>query len=95
MKWNKTAVLAVVAIIFVSYVYSSIREMQLSREVAEEKRKGCSEQSNYDCELISKFHDECFEASYRAEYRIRKFHSGEYNNCVDQKIAQHLSTVSD
>lgn len=95
VKWDKAAVLAVVAIFSVSYVYSSIRKTQLSNDVEEEKRKVCFKQGRYDCGLISRYHNECFNSSYRAEYRIRDFHFDEYNNCIDSKIIHHPGTVKE
>jgi hypothetical protein len=82
--------LAMIVILSVSYVYTSVRRIQLSNEVEKAKRKVCSEQGDYDCELISKYHDECFSLSYRAEFRTRSFHPGEYNDCIDGKLGQTL-----
>jgi len=89
MKWSKTAVLIIVSIFSISYIYSSIKYIQLSNEIEEKKLKVCVKQKIYDCELISKYHEDCFKSSYRSEYRIRDFHTDEYHSCIDRKIKLH------
>ena len=89
MKWNRTAALAVIAILASSYAYSSIKGMELSNQVEEEEQAACMVQGRKDCALISKYHDDCFTASYRAERRIKTFHADEYNICMNSKITQH------
>jgi len=93
MKWNKSILLAVIAIFSISYVYSSIKYKQLSNEVKEERLRICSEQKSYDCELITRYHDECFSSSYRSQYKTRKFYPGEYDKCIKNKIEQHLNSL--
>ncbi len=89
MKWDKTAVLAVIAIFSISYLYSSIRQWQLSNKVEAEKLRACEARGGNDCGLIPKYHDDCFESSYRAEFRIRTFRYDEYNRCIATRIKQH------
>jgi len=91
MKWNKSAALAVIAILASSYAYSGIKGMELSTQVEEEEQTACKQQGRRDCALISKYHDDCFTASYRAERRIKTFHADEYNICMNSKITQHRS----
>ncbi len=90
VKWSRSAVLAVIAIFAVSYGYSTIERIQLSNEVQEEERASCAKEGSFDCDLVAKYHDECFGQSYRAEYRIRSFHADEYRVCIEDKIAKHL-----
>jgi hypothetical protein len=89
MTWSRTAVLAVIAIFTVSYVYSSIKRTQLSNTVKEAEGEACAKKGNYNCNLIATYHNECFEQSYRAEYRIRSFHASEYHACIENKINHH------
>ena len=91
MRWSKAAVLAIIAIFAVSYSYSAIKRMRLSNEIQEVEREACAKQGAFDCDLIVKYHDECFEPIYRAEYRIKSFHAGEYHACVENMMSQHLS----
>lgn len=91
MNWSKTAVIVVIAVFAVSYGYSAIKRMHLSGEVQETERKACAKQGAFDCDLIAKYHDECFEPSYRAEYRIKSFHADEYRACIENMMNQHLS----
>ena len=93
MKWSKSALLGVIVIFFISFVYSGIKDKQLSNKVKEEKLRICSEQGSYDCGLISRYHDECFSSSYRAQYKIKKFYYDEYNNCISSKIEQRLNSL--
>ncbi len=88
MKWNKGTLLAVLAILIISISYSSIKHRQLSNKVKEEQLRVCSEQEEYDCEVIVQFHDECFSSSYRAQYKMKKFHPNEYNSCINRKIGE-------
>jgi hypothetical protein len=90
MKWSRSAVLAVIAILAVFYIYSSIKRSQLSNDVREAERGACVKNGKFDCDLIAKYHDECFESSYRAEYRIRSFHASEYHACIEKRASQHL-----
>ena len=89
MKWTKAAVIAVIAIFSVSYVYSSIKRMQLSTEIETAEMNACNNKGGSDCDLIANYHDDCFEPSYRAEYRIRTFHAREYRVCMDTKLDRH------
>lgn len=81
----------VITVFAVSYGYSAIKRMHLSGEVQETERKACAKQGAFDCDLIAKYHDECFEPSYRAEHRIKSFHVGEYRACIENMLSQHLS----
>jgi hypothetical protein len=49
----------------------------------------CIEQHLYDCSLIELYHRECFDLSYRSEYKLKEFHPAEYDNCLNTKIKQH------
>jgi len=93
MKWNKGTLLVVAAVLSVSFVYSSFKQRQLSNKVEEQRSRMCSDQGSYDCELISRYHDECFSTSNRARYKIKEFNPGAYNDCIDRKIEQHLSSL--
>jgi len=88
VKWTRSSVVVVGVVLAVSYGYSGIREMQLSNKVEEDRQKACVQGGGHDCGLISKYHDECFNASYRAEYRIKSFHRDEYNDCMARRISQ-------
>lgn len=90
MKWNKTSVLVVLAVLLGSFFYTSIKDKSLSDEVLESKLKDCTEQANYDCQLIHKYHDDCFSSSYRAELRIKQFRHAEYDACLDNAIQEHI-----
>ena len=90
-KWNKGTFVAVIAIMSISFIYSGIKSKQLSNKIEEETLKACAEQGNYDCDLISQYHDECFDFSYRAQYRIKQFHHAEYNRCINSKIQPHIN----
>ena len=90
MKWSKTAVLIIISIFSISYIYSSIKHVQLSNKIEEKKLKVCEEQNIYDCGLISQYHNDCFNASYRTVYRIRDFHPDEYHSCINRKIKLHI-----
>ena len=79
--------LAVVAIVSASWVYSTLKRMQLSDEVQAAERAACARKGGFDCDLIAKYHDECFESSYRAEYRIRSFHDDEYRVCIESRMS--------
>lgn len=85
---------AVIAISSISYLYSSIRGNQLSNKIEEEKWNTCIEQCRSNCELVSKYQDDCFDPSYRAEYRIKTFRPGEYDRCMDNKIEQYRSSMA-
>lgn len=74
------------AIFTASYVYSSIKTQQLSDKVKQQQIEACEQQRALNCEMISKFHDECFDISYRAVYRTKSFHQDEYNNCIASKL---------
>lgn len=92
MKWTKTTALAVVIVLAGSYLYSSIRQSQLSEEVEERQFNRCTDQGNADCDLIGRFHDDCFDTSYRAEYRVRQFHSAEYQQCMNERITAYRTS---
>jgi hypothetical protein len=92
MKWTKSAILVVIAVLAISYVYSSTGERKLSNDVKNEKLSECTKLGSIDCDLISKYHDECFKASYRAELKIRQLHRDEYNSCIDSKINQPINS---
>ena len=89
MKWNRTAVIAVIVIFSISYGYSSVMRMQLSNDVEKEWLAECMDKEGRDCNLISEHHDECFDSSYRAEFRIREFRRGEYADCISTKTGMH------
>jgi hypothetical protein len=93
LKWNKTAVIAVIVILSVSYMYSTIKRSQLSNDVEQGQLAACSEDEGRDCHLISEYHDECFDSSYRAEFRIRELRRGEYADCMSRKIGQHVGST--
>ena len=91
MKWDKTAIVAVVVIFSASYVYSSIKRMQLSDDVEREQLARCAEQGGRTCQLVTEHHDDCFDASYRAEFRIREFRQAEYADCLAEKNSQSVA----
>jgi hypothetical protein len=90
MKWNKGTIIAVLAILLISYAYSTMKSGQLGDDIKAEKLRICSEEGRYDCGLIEQYHDECFDLSYRSQYKMKEFHPGEYERCMNSKIAPHL-----
>jgi len=90
-QWSKGAVIFVAVLFLASYVYQSIMHMRISNEVEQETVEACEKSREYDCELIHEYHDECFDSSYRAELRIREFRPGEYRDCLNTKIKQHVT----
>ena len=76
-------------IVTVSYVYSSVKLTQLSHKAREAEEAACAKQGASNCELIAKYHDGCFNQSYRAELKIRSFHVAEYRACIKNKIGIH------
>ena len=92
MKWNKTAVIVVVVLFSASYVYSTVKRSQLSSDVEQRQLAACLEGKGRDCHLISEYHADCFDASYRAEFKIREFRRGEYADCMSRKIGQHVGS---
>jgi len=91
MKWSKSSALTVCAILLISYAYSGIEARRLSQKVEEERESTCIQQGRSDCKLIERYHDDCFASSYRTELRIRSFHAGEYDRCMNSKILQGLA----
>ena len=89
MKWDRMAIVAVVVLFTLSYAYSGIKRLQLSGETRDAEEAACEQTKAFDCVLIERYHDECFDPSYRAEYRIRSFHVDEYRACMDSRIRQH------
>ena len=90
MRWSKGAALVVIVILTASYVYSSIKRTQLSNQVREAEETACAKNGTTSCDLIAKYHDECFDLSYRAEFRVKSFRFGEYRACIENKIGEHL-----
>ena len=64
--------------------------MQLSNDVEEQQLADCAEKGDRDCRLILEYHDECFDSSYRAEFRIREFRWGEYAECISKRIDRNV-----
>lgn len=89
MRWRSGAVLAAIVILSISYVYSSIKRTQLSNKVREAEETACAKNGTPNCDLFVKYHDECFDLSYRAELRIKSFHVGEYRACIKNRIGEH------
>jgi hypothetical protein len=89
MKWNKKWLIVVLIIFSISYFYSSYNDRKLSNQIKEKKLASCIEQHLYDCSLIELYHRECFDLSYRSEYKLKEFHPAEYDSCLNTKIKQH------
>ena len=62
--------------------------MQLSNEVEQEQLAKCLEDGGRICQLVVEHHDDCFDMSYRAEFRIREFRRVEYADCLLAKVKQ-------
>jgi len=90
MKWNKLATIAVIAIVSISYIYSSIHRTQLSGEIKQKELENCAKRGEIDCMIIKSYHDECFDSSYRAEFKIRSFHTDEYQACLKDNMKNPL-----
>lgn len=90
MKWNKAGLIVVLIILTVSFIYSSYNKKKLSNQIKEKKMKSCVEHNLYNCDLIELYHKECFDLSYRSEYKIKDFHPAEYDKCLNTKIKQHV-----
>lgn len=86
MKWSKKSIVVVLAILSISYFYSSFQRNKLSNEIKRKELENCSKNENYDCNLINNYHDECFNTAYRSEYKIRSFHTDAYRTCLSKKI---------
>ena len=65
--------------------------MQLSAEVEQEQLARCAEEGGRSCQFVTEHHDDCFDASYRAEYRIREFRHAEYADCLAEKTRQSVA----
>ena len=92
MRWSRGAVLVAIVILSTSYVYLSIKRTQLSNKVREAEETACAKNGTFNCNLIAKYHDECFDLSYRAELRIKSFQAGEYRACIKNRIGEHLDS---
>jgi hypothetical protein len=86
MKWTGKALVAVLAILAISFVYSGLKSRELSGRVKAQRLRSCSEQKLYDCGLIKRYHAECSDKSYRSHLKIREFHPAEYDWCLESKI---------
>lgn len=91
MKWSKNALVIVVIILLVSLCIETRGDKKLSREVKENAMQTCREQQREYCELIERYHDECFEKSHRSEYRVKQFYYSEYNRCLQESIKRHAA----
>ena len=91
MTRTQISLLVVFAIFVVSFVYTTIKDNRLSDEVLTAKLKECAEEADYDCQLISQYHDDCFDSSYRAEFRIKQFRRAEYDSCIDSAVKKYLT----
>jgi len=87
MKWSKFSIISVIVIFSFSYVYSSVKRNQLSREIKSAALETCHKSAASNCNLIETYHDECFSNSYRAELKIRSFHSDEYRACMSKNMS--------
>lgn len=85
MKWSKFGIISVIAILSISYVYSNMKQKQLSDDVLKMEMAACAKNGAFDCNLITRYHDECFAASVRAELKTRSFHEDEYRACIRNK----------
>lgn len=91
MKWNKLAIISVVVILSISYIYSRYNQNQLSQELKQTELIECKTRADFDCNLINIYHNECFQASNRSEFKIRSFHANEYRQCLHKKVGKSVN----
>jgi len=85
MKWSKYSIIFVIMILTISYIYSSIKRNELSKEVRDSALESCAKNDRQDCDIVEKYHDDCFDSSYRSELKIRSFHYQEYRACLEKR----------
>ena len=90
MKWTKQTAVIVIAILSLSYIYTSYNTNKLSDEIKKDRWDRCTDKGHEHCDLILKYHDECFTRANQAQYRVRTFRSAEYNKCIEKNIERYI-----
>jgi hypothetical protein len=89
MTWNKQSVYLVGAILVISYIYTLKSDHEMSEKIKAQTIKNCEQQKHEDCEDIERYHDLCFDKSYRSKYRVKQFFSDEYAACMKKQRLLH------
>ena len=72
--------LLIITIFTIPYVYNLNKSNNIKMQIY----KDCREQNKNNCDLIDKYHQQCFEKSYRLVFRSKEFFQTEYNICMQK-----------